>query len=83
MAASISRSSLYWPEMPSVPDFLFMISSIWAGVRPSRSIKNVTTEGSNPPERVPIIKPSSGVMPMDVSMTLPFLIAAIDEPLPK
>ena len=43
---------------------------------------NVTTEGSSVPVRVPIIKPSSGVRPMLVSMTLPSLIAVIEEPLP-
>ena len=44
---------------------------------------NVTTDGSTPPERVPIIKPSRGVKPIDVSITLPWSTAAIDEPLPR
>lgn len=35
------------------------------------------------PERVPIMKPSSGVRPMVVSITRPSLTAAMEEPLPK
>ena len=34
------------------------------------------------PQRVPMIMPSSGVKPMEVSMHLPFLTAVTDEPLP-
>ena len=55
--------------MPSIPDFLLSSSSIWDGLRCSFSIRKVTAEGSTAPERVPIIKPSSGVRPMVVSMT--------------
>ena len=39
-------------------------------------------DGSREPQRVPIMKPSSGVRPMLVSMTLPWRMAAIEEPLP-
>ena len=53
-----------------------------AGVRFSFSAMNVTTDGSSVPVRVPIMKPSSGVRPMLVSMTLPFLMAVMEEPLP-
>ena len=43
---------------------------------------NVTMEGSSEPLRVPIMKPSSGVRPIVVSMTLPSRMAAMEEPLP-
>ena len=35
------------------------------------------------PQRVPIIRPSSGVRPMDVSMLLPPSMAVMEAPLPK
>lgn len=57
--------------MAFTPDCLLRMVSISSGVRPSFFIIKVTTEGSTPPERVPIIKPSNGVKPMEVSTTLP------------
>lgn len=35
------------------------------------------------PERVPIMRPSSGVKPMVVSMDFPWLTAVMEPPLPK
>ena len=70
------------PETPKRPDFLLSRSDISAAVKPSFSAIKVTTEGSSEPERVPIIKPPSGVSPIVVSITLPPSIAVIDEPLP-
>ena len=35
------------------------------------------------PVLVPIISPSSGVRPIDVSMHLPYLTAVIEEPFPR
>ena len=69
--------------MPSRPDFLLRTSSISRGVRCSFSIIKVTTEGSRVPVRLPIIKPSRGVRPMLVSMTLPFSMAVMEDPLPR
>ena len=39
--------------------------------------------GSISPHLVPIINPSNGVRPIEVSITLPFLIAATEAPFPK
>ena len=39
--------------------------------------------GSIAPQRVPIIKPSSGVRPIDVSTAMPWSIALIEQPLPR
>ncbi len=39
--------------------------------------------GSKSPLRVPIMTPSSGVKPIEVSMTFPLRIAAIEAPLPR
>ena len=41
-----------------------------------------TTEASTSPVRVPIINPSSGVRPIEVSMHLPPSTAETDAPLP-
>ena len=35
------------------------------------------------PQRVPMMTPASGVRPIVVSRTLPFLMAAREEPLPR
>ena len=78
-----SRSSLDTPDIPKRPDFLLSRSLICDGVSFSFSARNVTTEGSSVPVRVPIINPSRGVSPMLVSMTLPPSTAAMEEPLPK
>ena len=82
-AASKSRKSLLTPEMPKTPDFLFKMASTSSMVNPSLFIKKGMMAGSIEPERVPITKPSNGVKPMEVSTTLPFFTAAMDEPLPK
>ena len=42
-----------------------------------------TTAGSMSPVRVPIISPSRGVRPMDVSIGWPFLTADTEAPLPR
>ena len=57
-------------------------SDISPMLKPSFSPIKVTTDGSREPERVPIIKPPSGVRPMVVSTTLPFITAVMEEPLP-
>ena len=44
---------------------------------------NSTTAGSRVPQRVPITRPSSGVMPMVVSTHLPSTQADREEPLPR
>ncbi len=41
------------------------------------------TPGSTEPERVPIIRPSSGVKPIEVSIGLPPWIAEAEQPLPR
>ena len=69
--------------MPSIPDFLFSTTSISEGEKCSFSMMKVTTEGSIAPERVPIIKPSSGVKPIEVSAHTPSLTAVMEHPLPK
>ncbi len=49
----------------------------------SFSAMKVTTEGSRVPLRVLIMNPSRGVRPMLVSITLPSLMAVMEEPLPR
>ena len=50
--------------------------------RPSRSRRN-RMPGSIEPARVPIIRPSSGVMPIDVSTDRPPSTAVTEQPLPR
>ena len=59
--------------------------SVLASVTPISSLRiiYVRTPRSRSPVLVPIISPSTGVSPIDVSTDLPFLIAATDAPLPK
>ncbi len=71
------------PEMPSRPDFLFMRSFTSEALRFSCSMMNGTMAGSTAPQRVPIIRPSSGVRPMDVSTATPWSMADIEQPLPR
>ena len=77
------RRSFDTPEMPKRPDFLFMRSFISAAERFSWSMMNGTMAGSMAPQRVPIIKPSSGVRPMDVSTATPWSMADAEQPLPR
>lgn len=78
----MSLISLENPETPSNPLSLLSMVSIWSGVSHSFLIKNVRTAGSRSHDLVPIINPSSGVNPIDVSTTSPFLIAVILAPFP-
>ena len=76
--------SLLMPDRPTRPDFLLrMLSISWMSVMPSFSMMHSSTAGSRSPEREPMITPSRGVRPMDVSTHLPPLIADSDEPLPR
>ena len=75
--------SLVSPEMPSSPERLLSIEKISSTLVPSLCIRYSTTVGSMSPLRVPIISPSSGVMPMEVSTDLPPLIAPAEQPLPR
>ena len=43
----------------------------------------VTSAGSRSPDLVPMTRPSSGVIPIEVSTELPALIAAAEQPLPR
>ena len=49
----------------------------------SFSARKVTIAGSISPLRVPIIKPSNGVKPIEVSILFPFSTAVTEAPLPK
>ena len=75
--------SLVRPEMPSRPDRLFSVEKISSRPLPSLCIRYSMTVGSMSPQRVPIISPSSGVMPIDVSIDLPPLMAHAEQPLPR
>ena len=77
------RRSFDTPEMPSKPDCLFMRLFISSAVRFSWSMTNGTIAGSMAPQRVPIIKPSSGVRPMEVSTATPWSMAEAEQPLPR
>ena len=67
----MSRMSLERPEIPSRPDFLLQMFSISSTEMWSLLQMYCTTAGSITPERVPMIMPSKGVMPMEVSTHLP------------
>ena len=82
-ASRTLRRSFEMPEMPSRPDFLFMRSFISAPVRFSCSMTKGTMAGSMAPQRVPIMRPSSGVRPMDVSTATPWSMALMEQPLPR
>ena len=79
---SITRISLL-PPIARRPDFLFIILSTSSPLKFAFFIKNGIMAGSMLPQRVPIIRPSSGVSPIVVSMHLPSLIAAMLAPLPR
>src|SRR5216110_3061339 len=58
-------------------------ASVSPAHRPSLVAIRLTIAGSMSPDRVPITKPSSGVIPIDVSMELPPRIAAAEHPFPR
>ena len=82
-SSSMVRQSLDNSEIPNKPLCLFnkLVTSFTDKFK--LSAKNSYTLASMSPARVPITKPSNGVMPIDVSTDLPFLMAATDAPLPK
>ncbi len=69
--------------MPKSPLFLFMRSFTSAAVRFSFSMMKGTIAGSMAPQRVPIIRPSRGVRPMEVSTATPWSMAEMEQPLPR
>ena len=78
----MSRQSLE-PASASRPDFLLRSVSISAGESFSASMIARTAAGSMLPQRVPMMRPASGVRPIVVSMTSPWRIAARELPLPR
>ncbi len=69
--------------MPNSPLFLFMRSfTSWVD-RPSFSMMKGTMAGSMAPQRVPIMRPSKGVSPMEVSTATPWSMAEMEQPLPR
>ena len=83
-ALLISRKSLETPPLiPRTPDFLLRMLSIWSGVSFSLFIMNCKTAGSTSPLLVPIIKPSRGVRPIEVSTHFPPIDADTLAPFPK
>ena len=82
-ASRTLRRSLLMPEMPSRPDCLFIRSFMPAASSPSLSMMYGTMAGSMAPQRVPIMRPSSGVRPMDVSTATPWSMALMEHPLPR
>ena len=81
--ATIGRKSDETPDTAIIPDFLFNTSLTSSGVMPILSHKKNTTEASMQPLRVPMIRPSNGVKPIEVSTHLPPLTAVTEAPLPK
>ena len=71
------------PESPSIPDSLFNIFKAWEISMPSFFAINSIADGSISPERVPMIKPSNGESPIDVSTDTPSLTAETDAPFPR
>ncbi len=89
-ARSTIRRSLETPEMPRRPEASLSAasSSVATSVAdvpaaPRSRIKYVSTLGSIAPERVPIIVPSSGVNPIDVSTLSPPRTAVTEQPPPR
>jgi hypothetical protein len=80
--ATISLISLDTQETPSNQLCLLRRSSICAADIDSCVIRYVIIAGSIFPDLVPIINHSNGVIPIEVSRTLPFFIAAILAQLP-
>ena len=70
-------------DIPYNPDFLFSTVIISSIDKFSFFITNSNIAGSKSPDLVPIIKPSNGVNPIEVSTHTPPFIAAILEPFPK
>ena len=70
-AAHLDRLARYGgavsPEMPSKPDCVLSSVSTSEGDIPSFRAMTLTIAGSMSPERVPITRPSRGVIPMEVS----------------
>ncbi len=82
-AASRSRTSAEVPDTPSRPARWSSSSASASGVRWPSRIAQKSTPGSIEPERVPIITPSSGVMPIEVSAERPASTAVTEQPLPR
>lgn len=74
--------SLDSSETPKKPDCLFRMVFISSGVRFSCFMMYSTALASMAPLRVPMIKPSRGVKPMEVSKHLPPCTAVMEEPCP-
>src|ERR1035438_3776151 len=75
--------SLDSPEIPSKPDCVFRSVSTSDGDIPSFVATRFTIAGSRSPERVPITRPSSGVMPMEVSTEFPWRLAVAEHAVPR
>ena len=83
MTSLSSRRSPDTPDTPKMPLSRLSIRSIWAGVRFSFSMMAVMMAGSTEPERVPMMMPSSGVYPIEVSMLMPWSMAQMEAPAPR
>src|SRR5574337_748664 len=64
--ASSTRTSSLMPDTPNKPERLPRISATSCALMPRCCCRYSSTPGSIAPQRVPIIRPSSGVNPMDV-----------------
>src|SRR3989339_827239 len=71
------------PVIPSIP--LCLLNTVFNELKPSSSLSMIkfTTPISKSPVRVPIINPSTGVKPIEVSMDLPPSMAHMEAPFPK
>ena len=71
------------PDTPSRPDSLLSQASTSSMGTPSWRARWPGRVGSTSPDLVPIISPSKGVNPMDVSTDTPPRTAAAEQPLPS
>jgi hypothetical protein len=71
------------PQIPFIPLSSFSMSRSSSGFFPVLSPRKNGTAGSRSPQRVPMISPSSGVIPIDVSTLFPSRIAAALAPFPR
>jgi hypothetical protein len=71
------------PDTPSNPDSWFSTRSSASTGTPHVRCRYTSSPGSIEPLRVPIMSPSSGVNPIEVSTDLPSLVAVTDAPFPR
>ncbi len=71
------------PDTPSSPDRVLSQPSTSSGETSSLRARKPTSDGSKSPDLVPMISPSSGVNPIEVSTDRPPSTAVAEQPAPS